>query len=96
MTSQLEYIITEELLQRQHEVMSKTGRKKYEKEIRFRPYNPAIERDEMLGMQKKILEDMNLMGFVARREGIESISQYEAQNIVKQRIGELLRGVYHE
>jgi hypothetical protein len=41
---QPEYIITEGQLQRGHEVMSKTGRKKYEKEIRTRPHTPATER----------------------------------------------------
>jgi hypothetical protein len=38
---QREYIITEEQLQRGHEIMSKTGRKKYEREIRIRPHTPA-------------------------------------------------------
>jgi hypothetical protein len=33
-----QYIITEEQLQRGQEFMSKTGRKKYEKEIRSHPY----------------------------------------------------------
>jgi hypothetical protein len=40
---QREYIITEEQLQRGHEIMSKTGRKKYEREIRIRPHLPAPE-----------------------------------------------------
>ena len=35
------YIITETLLRKGHEVMSKTGRKKYEKELRSRPHTPA-------------------------------------------------------
>jgi len=40
-----QYIITEEQLQRGQEFMSKTGRKKYEKEIRSRLYQS--ERDKL-------------------------------------------------
>ena len=50
------------------------------------------ERDKVLDIQKKILEDMNLMKFTARREGFDSVTLYDAQNIVKQRIGEFIRG----
>ena len=49
-------------------------------------------RDKVLDIQKKILEDMNLMKFTARREGFDSVTLYDAQNIVKQRIGEFIRG----
>jgi hypothetical protein len=42
---QREYIITEEQLQRGHEIMSKTGRKKYEREIRIRPHPPAPDKE---------------------------------------------------
>ena len=58
--------------------------------IRSRPYQS--ERDKVLDVQKKIIEDMYLLKFTARREGMEAVSLWHAQEIVKQRIGCFLRG----
>jgi hypothetical protein len=52
-----QYIISEEQLQRGHEYMSKTGRKKYEREIRSHPYQS--ERDKVLNLLIKRMKEAN-------------------------------------
>lgn len=54
-----EYIVTEMQLKRQRvEFFSMTGRKKFEKELRSRPYKPTTTSAEMvLGGAKRALQD---------------------------------------
>lgn len=91
-----QYIITEERLVKLQGYFHNQDLVKFFEiinEVFDNPYNPQVEQEKVLGVtQVKILEDFRMLSFNATSQHMEAISLYHAQEIVKQRLGEFVRG----